>query len=221
MRRKTILASKSGRLQSLFSKQEKSLYTIYFLSKHDNLISIIPSQSWDLILIDMEYNFDIFSISRNEINKLTKDPIIILDKQGTENDSWCKLVNGGDKYYLIPYCESALDSQIHFILNKKNCTRTAKSSLLTFNPNKLCIGFGNKRLFLTAVEGRLFKLMYENPERVYERQYIIDHIYPDFRIVSDRTIDSHIRNLRKKVNSLGLNNNPIQAVYGMGYKYQP
>jgi two-component system response regulator BaeR len=78
-----------------------------------------------------------------------------------------------------------------------------------------------KELDLTSVEFTLLNLLAANPGRIYRRQQLMDHIYPDQRIVCDRTIDSHIKKLRKKI---GVAANPgeefIHSLYGIGYKFQ-
>jgi len=74
-------------------------------------------------------------------------------------------------------------------------------------------------LELTVVEFKLLSFLAANPGRIYNRSKLMDHIYPDQRIVSDRTIDSHIKNLRKKISGVSPETELIHSVYGAGYKY--
>jgi two-component system response regulator BaeR len=76
-------------------------------------------------------------------------------------------------------------------------------------------------LELTVVEFKLLEFLSANPGRIYGRNQLMDHIYPDQRIVSDRTIDSHIKNLRKKIAVVSPETEIIHSVYGVGYKYDP
>jgi two-component system response regulator BaeR len=76
-------------------------------------------------------------------------------------------------------------------------------------------------LELTAVEFKLLHFLVANPGRIYGRQQLMDKIYPDQRTVSDRTIDSHIKKLRKKIEAIDPNAKLIQSVYGVGYKFEP
>ena len=73
---------------------------------------------------------------------------------------------------------------------------------------------------LTVVEYHLFKLLFDAPRRIFSRQEIMSSIYDDYRIVSDQTIDSHIKKLRKKINSHLSGHEVIHSVYCAGYKYQ-
>ncbi len=74
---------------------------------------------------------------------------------------------------------------------------------------------------LTAVEFQLLQCMYSQPGRIFSRTKLMDLIYQDQRIVSDRTIDSHIKKLRKKLTDLLPEQELIHSVYGAGYRYDP
>ena len=82
---------------------------------------------------------------------------------------------------------------------------------------KVC--FGDNYQKLTFVEYSLLNLLISHPNRIYNREQIIELVYDSYREISDRTVDSHIRNLRKKLGSLGLEYEAIESVYGVGYRY--
>jgi two-component system response regulator BaeR len=63
--------------------------------------------------------------------------------------------------------------------------------------------------------------LYSNANRIYARAQIMDLVYKDYRDISDRTVDSHIRNLRKKLSALTIKNDLIRSIYGVGYKFEP
>ena len=75
-------------------------------------------------------------------------------------------------------------------------------------------------LNLTAVEFNLLKFLSSKTGQVCTRQQLMDSIYPDERIVADRTIDSHIKKLRKKIALGSANSEFIHSVYGVGYKFE-
>ncbi len=74
-------------------------------------------------------------------------------------------------------------------------------------------------LDLTPVEFRLLKTLADSPGRVFSRDQLIDKIYKDRRIVTDRTVDTHIKNLRKKMEETYKEAELIHSVYGVGYKF--
>ncbi len=78
-----------------------------------------------------------------------------------------------------------------------------------------------KDIELTAVEFQLLKVMMSAPGRIFSREQLMDHMYRDHRIVSERTVDSHIKKLRRKIADAWPEREIIRSVYGVGYKYQP
>jgi two-component system response regulator BaeR len=76
-----------------------------------------------------------------------------------------------------------------------------------------------KFIELTSIEFELLQVMYLQPGRIFSRHKLMNMIYPDQRIVSDRTIDSHIKKLRKKLLELVPEQDLIESVYGAGYRF--
>ncbi|TQS59299.1 two-component system response regulator BaeR, partial [Salmonella enterica subsp. enterica serovar Typhimurium] len=77
-----------------------------------------------------------------------------------------------------------------------------------------------KALDLTPAEFRLLKTLSLEPGKVFSREQLLNHLYDDYRVVTDRTIDSHIKNLRRKLESLDAEQSFIRAVYGVGYRWE-
>ncbi|EOM6687564.1 winged helix-turn-helix domain-containing protein [Escherichia coli] len=69
-------------------------------------------------------------------------------------------------------------------------------------------------------EIRLLKTLSHEPGKVFSREQLLNHLYDDYRVVTDRTIDSHIKNLRRKLESLDAEQSFIRAVYGVGYRWE-
>jgi two-component system response regulator BaeR len=76
-------------------------------------------------------------------------------------------------------------------------------------------------LNLTPLEFRLFKLLLSRPGHVFARSRLLDMLHEDFRDVSDRVIDSHIKNLRRKIDNVRAAGSGIVSVYGVGYRFDP
>jgi two-component system response regulator BaeR len=60
----------------------------------------------------------------------------------------------------------------------------------------------------------------KSPGRIFPRDYLLNHLYADHRVVTDRTIDSHIKNLRRKLQGARPDSEPIGSVYGVGYRLE-
>jgi two-component system response regulator BaeR len=75
-------------------------------------------------------------------------------------------------------------------------------------------------LDLTAVEFQLLKTLVAQPGRIFSRDQLIDAMYRDARVVADRTVDSHVKKLRKKIADVLPEREIVHSVYGVGYKYE-
>ncbi len=95
------------------------------------------------------------------------------------------------------------------------------NDLVSIDEQWLTITLNERSITLTVLEFNLFRLLYHNPRRIYSRQHIIDNIYYDYRIVSEQTVNSHIRNLRKKITELSPDYELIHSIYAVGYRYDP
>ncbi|MEQ8496179.1 MAG: winged helix-turn-helix domain-containing protein, partial [Gammaproteobacteria bacterium] len=85
---------------------------------------------------------------------------------------------------------------------------------------RMRVTIAGQRVELTRVEFKLFHTLLRHPGRVYRRDELLDLIYDDYRDVSDRTIDSHVKNLRRKLDAVLPEQPLIHAVYGVGYKIE-
>jgi two-component system response regulator BaeR len=75
-------------------------------------------------------------------------------------------------------------------------------------------------LELTPVEFRLLNTLASRPGRIFPRAELLDSLYADHRVVSDRTVDSHVKNLRRKLQRVRPNEDLVHSVYGVGYKLE-
>ena len=88
------------------------------------------------------------------------------------------------------------------------------------NEDRLQASVKGRRLGLTPVEFKLLHVLTKHPGRIYRRAELLDLVYDDYRDVSDRTIDSHIKNLRRKLEGALPKQEVIYSVYGIGYKLE-
>ena len=101
-------------------------------------------------------------------------------------------------------------------------TETLTGTLkLKLDPHSFRVLADGQEVELTTVEFQLLQALYQQPGRIFSRSKLMDLIYQDQRIVSDRTIDSHIKKLRKKLTDLLPDQELIHSVYGAGYRYDP
>ncbi len=91
---------------------------------------------------------------------------------------------------------------------------------LTLDEERYTVSYKKMSLSLTAIEFKLLQSLYNQSGKILSRDQLMTHSYSDNRIVSDRTIDSHIKKLRQKLAQFELEEELIQSVYGIGYRFQ-
>jgi two-component system response regulator BaeR len=103
--------------------------------------------------------------------------------------------------------------------NSTDALESAVGSDLGIDRNNYTAHFKENELHLTPAEFRLLSILSHVPIRVYSRQQLIDKLYDDDRIVTNRTIDTHVKNLRKKLQDSGAESDIISSIYGVGYRW--
>jgi two-component system response regulator BaeR len=155
-----------------------------------------------------------------DIRLFSNVPIIMVTARIEEIDRLLGLELGADDYICKPFSPREVVARVKAVLRRSaNGQPSADSTLLQLDAERLQARLHGHDLDLTVVEFKLLSFLFANPGRIYDRIKLMDHIYPDRRIVSDRTIDSHIKNLRKKISEVSPETELIHSVYGAGYKY--
>lgn len=176
----------------------------------------------DLILLDLMLpGADGLEICRN-VRAFSSVPIIMVTARVEEIDRLLGLELGADDYICKPYSPREVVARVRAVLRRVNKVEQPEDAvLLQLYEDQLRVVAGDKSLELTAVEFHLLQTLSQSVGRIYSRDQLMDRIYADRRIVSERTIDSHIKKLRKKLCTLLSGQDVIQSVYGVGYKYDP
>lgn len=149
-------------------------------------------------------------------------PIIMMTAKVEEIDRLLGLELGADDYVCKPFSAREVVARVKAVLRRsvnlpQNSTVAAP---VTIDEQRMSLRVFDRVVELTSVEFQLFALLYSQPGRIFSRQYILDNIYQDYRVVGDRTVDSHIKKLRKKLNDANDQVELIRSVYGAGYKYE-
>jgi len=189
-------------------------------SRGEGVVAWVKQNKPDVILLDWNLpGQDGLSICK-EICAFSEIPIIMTTAKVDEIDRLIGLEAGADDYVCKPYSAKEVVARVKVRLRRMNRLATQEPSL-QLDESLMSIHFKGTTLQLTAIEFNLFRLFYHNPRRIYSRQHIMDRVYQDYRVVSERTIDSHIRNLRLKLTQLSPDQDLIQSIYAVGYKYEP
>jgi two-component system response regulator BaeR len=193
----------------------------------NNGLKVIPwlkENQTDLVVLDLMLPGRDGLDTCREIRSFSSVPIIMVTARIEEVDRLFGLEMGADDYLCKPFSPRELVARIKAILRRQPTGTTDIENLasqIRLNPLNFRVFIGNRGMELTAIEFQLLQTLYMQPGRIFSRTKLMDLIYPDQRIVSDRTIDSHIKKLRKKLAELLPDQELIHSVYGAGYCYVP
>ena len=199
---------------------QQSHYETHLIHHGDEVMPWLKENNPDLLLLDiMLPGKDGLAICR-EIRKESTLPIIFITARVEEIDRLLGLELGADDYICKPFSLREVVARVKAVLRRLS-PQPAVESGLSFDEDTYKLHYRGQTMDLSAVEFQLFKVMFERPGQIFSRQKLMDSIYNDHRIVSTRTIDSHIMKLRKKLHLLNDQQELIYSVYGVGYKYEP
>jgi DNA-binding response OmpR family regulator len=159
-------------------------------------------------------------LKKNE--RLSAIPVIMVTAKSDETDKILGLELGADDYVTKPFSAKELAARVRAVLRRQRPPTDADKieigGLVTIDPQAYQVTVGGKVVDLTSTEFRVLRLLGSKPGRVFARDQILDYLWGHDKVVLDRTIDVHIRNLRDK---LGPAARWIKNVRGVGYKLEP
>ncbi|WP_319381024.1 response regulator [Thiomicrorhabdus sp.] len=172
----------------------------------------------DLVLLDvMLPDADGMQLCQ-AIRGFSQVPIMMLTARVEEIDRILGLELGADDYMCKPFSPREVVARVKALLRRvKPAAKTA--SRWQLDGERYQVHYDGVDADLSAVEFEILRVLSETPGRIFSRSQLIDSIYHDHRIVSDRTIDSHIKKLRQKLAAAFGETEWIHSVYGVGYKF--
>jgi two-component system response regulator BaeR len=177
----------------------------------------------DLILLDLMLpGKDGLTLCR-ELRAESQVPVIMTTARVEEIDRLLGLELGADDYVCKPYSPRELVARVKAVLRR---SQSAPADVhrppgpIALHPESLRVSAGGREIELTAVEFALLATLHQAPGRIFPRQRLMERIYRDHRVVSDRTIDSHVKKLRRRLAELIPEQELIHSVYGVGYRYE-
>jgi two-component system OmpR family response regulator len=178
----------------------------------------------DLIVLDVGMpEMDGLEVCR-QIRKSSDVPILFLSARDDEIDRILGLELGGDDYVTKPFSPRELVARVNVILKRVRNGQSVQDSrqvlawgVLSLDQSQHTARFGGSELSLTAIEFAILRTLIARPRQVFSRNHILDQAYGGAIHVSDRTIDSHIRNIRSKVQKVG-GDSVIETVHGVGFR---
>ena len=144
-------------------------------------------------------------------------PILMVTARVEEIDRLLGLELGADDYICKPYSPREVVARVKTVLRRSQPKSQQHHLPFELDKHQLKVKVASNVVELTGIEFGIISMLAGEPGRIFSRDQLMSTIYDDHRIVSDRTIDSHVKKLRKKLSEL-TSNDVIQSVYGVGYK---
>jgi two-component system OmpR family response regulator len=177
-----------------------------------------------LIVLDVGLpDLDGFEVCRS-VRKFSDVPVIFLTSRSDEIDRVVGLEIGGDDYVVKPFSPRELLARIKAIRRRHDRTESSPANSesepelcygpITLDPEKFRVRCGGREVVLTAQEFKLVELLVRHPGRVFTREQVLNRAWGDGGLVADRTIDVHVKSLRKKFGKFDF----IETVRGIGYR---
>lgn len=193
-------------------------------------MATLRADTFDLVILDLMLpGRDGMAICR-ELRSFSTVPVIMLTARVEEVDRLLGLELGADDYVLKPFSVRELVARVRAQLRRVQqwAARQAQDesaastgdALPVLDEARMEVRLGSRVEPVTPVEFRLLKALMHRPGQILSRAQLLDALYLDHRVVSDRTVDSHVKNVRKKLAQLAPERDCLNSVYGLGYRFE-
>ena len=197
------------------------LFTIDAAHNANSALAFVETSQYDLIVLDvMLPGLDGISLCRQLRTQNQRVPILLLTAKDDPADRVAGFEAGADDYVTKPYERSELLARIRALLRRGDTelTEVLCWGELQLDPNHCQVTCQSKPLHLTPKEYKLLELFLRHPRRVFDRQTLLDRIWSIDECPGEEAVTTQIRGLRRKLQMAGLTSNPIETLYGLGYR---
>lgn len=210
-------------------------YSTHLLHHGDEVMPWLDQHPADLVLLDLmlpgKDGLELCRLIRQSDTKARSIPIIMLTARVEEIDRLLGLELGADDYICKPFSPREVVARVRAVLRRvqqagdrlgdpglKGTDKNITDTRLRIEPTRYQAWLDGVELKLTPVEFSLLRLLTAQPGRVFSRDQLMNEMYSDYRVVSDRAVDTHIKNLRRKLLAAAPQLDLIESVYGVGYR---
>ncbi|PUE26228.1 two-component system response regulator BaeR [Limnohabitans sp. JirII-29] len=189
-------------------------------SDGNQALHAVQRQMPDLVLLDvMLPGMDGVSLCR-AIRQFSDVPIMMITARVDEVDRLLGLNTGADDYVCKPFSPREVMARVHALLRRSQSHGKAHIKPWEIQDEAMRIAWRGQSLNLTPLEYRLLRLFISQPGRVFSRAQLLEALHLELRDISDRAIDTHVKNLRRKIQAIEPDANCLTSVYGVGYRFE-
>jgi len=219
---KVLIVEDEPKLASLVADYLKAAgYEAHCIENGLEVVPWVKSNAPDLIVLDLMLpGRDGLEICK-EIRSFSDLPIIMVTARVEEVDRLIGLEAGADDYLCKPFSVRELVARVKALLRRPRIGISSKDSSLVIDEASHKVSLDGKEIDLTPVEFRLLAALAAAPGKVFSRDALLEKLYADHRVVTDRTVDAHVKNLRRKIEEIRPGSDLVRSIYGVGYKLEP
>jgi two-component system, OmpR family, alkaline phosphatase synthesis response regulator PhoP len=202
---------------------ERAGYTVTTAGNGADALTIARTKRPDLIVLDLGLpHLDGLDVTRT-LRRQSNVPIIMLTARVEESDKLVGLELGADDYITKPFSPRELVARVRAVFRRVDApperSDIIRAGELTLDRPRLRATLGERRIDLTRTEFELLALLAEQPGRVFTRAQLLDAIRGLETDSLDRSVDAHVKNVRRKLESDPHNPRYLLTVYGVGYRF--
>jgi two-component system response regulator BaeR len=180
-------------------------------------LAALREQPFEAVLLDLTLpGLDGMEVCRG-LRAFSEMPVLMVTARVEEADRLIGLEAGADDYICKPFSPREVVARVKAVLRRAR-PGAGPAGPVAIDTAGFSARYHGAALDLTPVEFRLLQAFSQAPGRVFSREQLLDRLHDDGRAVTDRTVDSHIRNLRRKLEAVSPDR-PIRSIYGVGYRW--
>jgi len=186
-------------------------------------LSLARAEKPDMVVLDLGLpEMDGLDVARR-LRADSSVPIIMLTARSEESDRIVGLELGADDYIVKPFSPKELVARIRAVLRRADATlgggEVIRAGLLTIDIPKMRVTIGDESVELTATEFQLLLTLARHPGRIYTRAQLLDALHGVSFESYERSVDAHVKNIRRKIEPDPRRPSLVLTVYGVGYKF--
>ncbi len=223
---KILIADDNVQITKILSEfAKKDGYEPVVAHDGEEAVQYFRKEHFEMILLDvMMPKKDGFEVCR-EIRKVSNIPIIMITARGEDFERIMGLDIGADDYIVKPFSGDEVMARVRAVLRRLDRTSNQLRDTLSYDNLAVCLENGmvsvdGQQIVLTKKELEILWLLLENKEKIFSRDNLLDSLWGYDYYGDNRTVDSHIKRLRAKLDSVPHPNWQIKTIWGMGYKFE-
>lgn len=204
---------------------EKAGFTVVFALDGEEALSKFKQYNPSLILLDIMMPLKDGIEVCNKIREQSNTPIIMITAKSEDADKILGLNSGADDYIVKPFSPGEVVARIHAVLRRISIPESNKLSLIKYpsleiDIDNYSVKLNNKSVNLTKKEIEVLWMLASSPNKIVSRNDLLDNIWGMDYFGDPRTVDTHIKRIRAKLELVGQYNWDIKTIWGIGYKFE-